>query len=104
MAHVAAVERFDSILDQAGDPSLILNLGTGRGVTVRELVDTVERVLGQPVPVREAPRRDGDATGAYANVDLARLRLGWTARSTLTDAVASAFAWAGKREQILGYP
>ncbi len=102
-AHVAAVERFDSVLEQTGEPSRILNLGTGRGVTVRELIAAVEQVLGQPVPVREAPRRDGDTTGAFANVDRARDQLGWTAELSLADAVASAFAWAERREQILGY-
>ena len=42
---------------------------------------SVAEVLGQPVPVREAPRRPGDVVGAYANVDRARELLGWTARS-----------------------
>ena len=102
LAHVRAVERFDEVL-AAGDPSLILNLGTGRGVTVRELVDVVGQVLGRPVPVQEAPRRPGDAAGAYANVDRARELLGWTAQSSLADGVASAFAWAAKRREVLGY-
>lgn len=103
-AHVAAVERFDAVLQRSGETSTIVNLGTGRGVTVRELIAAVESVLGQPVPVREAPRREGDATGAYARVDRAREWLGWSAQSSLTDGVASAFAWAAKREQVLGYP
>ena len=55
-------------------------------------------------PVREAPRRDGDALGAFANVDKARELLGWSARSTLHDGVDSAFRWAAKRQEILGYP
>lgn len=103
-AHVAAVEAFDAALTQAAGPSTIINLGTGRGVTVRELVAAVEAVLGQPIPVREAPRRDGDATGAFANVDRARAWLGWSAQSSLDDAVASTFAWMARREQVLGYP
>ena len=103
-AHVAAVERFDTALAEADSPSPIVNLGTGRGVTVRELVGAVEAVLGQPVPVREAPRRDGDAVGAYANVDRARDWLGWSAQLSLVDGVASTFDWVAKRQQILGYP
>jgi UDP-glucose 4-epimerase len=82
---------------------VIVNLGTGEGVTVRELIDVVESVLGQPVPVREAPRRPGDVTGAYANVDRARDLLGWSARSSLREGVDSAFRWAAKRAQVLGY-
>jgi UDP-glucose 4-epimerase len=102
-AHVAAVERLDDVVS-GGEPSTIVNLGTGRGVTVRELVSAVETVLGQTVPVREAPRRPGDAVGAFANVDKAAELLGWRAESSLEDGVASAFAWAAKRQQILGYP
>jgi UDP-glucose 4-epimerase len=82
---------------------VIINLGTGEGVTVRELVKVVEGVLGQRVPVREVPRRPGDVTGAFANVDRARDLLGWTARSSLEDGVVSAFRWAEKRAQVLGY-
>jgi UDP-glucose 4-epimerase len=55
------------------------------------------------VPVREAPRRPGDVTGAYANVDRARDLLGWTARFSLADGVESAFRWAAKRASVLGY-
>ena len=104
LAHVAAVERFDAVLDEVAAPSTIINLGTGTGVTVRELVSAVEQVLGQPVPVRAAPRRDGDAVGAYANVDKARQLLGWSARSSLVDGVDSAFRWGARRQKILGYP
>ena len=103
LAHVCAVERFDEALAAVGEPSVLINLGTGEGVTVRELVEVVESVLGQPVPVREAPRRPGDVTGAYANVDRARDLLGWTARSSLRDGVESAFRWAAKRAEVLGY-
>jgi len=103
LAHVCAVERFDEVLAAVGEPSVIINVGTGAGVTVRELVGVVESVLGQPVPVREAPRRPGDVAGAYANVDRARKLLGWTARSSVRDGVESAFRWAERRRHVLGY-
>ena len=104
LAHVAALEQFDAALERADAPTAILNLGTGRGVTVRELVAAVETVLGHPVPIQEAPRRAGDAVGAYANVDRAREWLGWSTQYSLLDGVTSALAWAEKREQVLGYP
>lgn len=104
LAHVAAVERLDGVLASVDRPSAVVNLGTGRGTTVRELVDIIGDVLGTPVPVVDAPRRPGDVTGAFANVDRARELLGWTARSTVRDGVTSAFAWAARREQVLGYP
>jgi hypothetical protein len=83
--------------------SAIVNLGTGRAVTVRELVEAVETVLGQPVPVREAPRREGDVAGAFAKVDRAHRLLDWSAQSSLIESVDSAFRWADRREEVLGY-
>jgi UDP-glucose 4-epimerase len=102
-AHVVAVERFDPVLATVDAPSTIINVGTGDGVTVRELVASFERVFGEKVPVREAPPRPGDAVGAFANVDKARDVLGWTADLTIDDAIASALAWGRKRKEILGY-
>lgn len=102
-AHVAAVERFDQVLDAVGAPSTIINIGTGEGVTVRELLAAFERVYGGTVPTREAPPRPGDAVGAYANVDKARAVLGWGAALTLDDAIASALAWGRRRKEILGF-
>lgn len=101
-AHVRAVERFDHVL-AGGDTSAVLNLGTGRGVTVRELVAAFERVYGRPVPVTEAPPRPGDAVGAYAIVDKAAHLLGWRAELTLDDAIRSSLQWAGRRHTVLGY-
>jgi UDP-glucose 4-epimerase len=103
MAHVRAVERFGEVLERAGEPSSIINLGTGSGVTVRELISTVERVLGRHVPVRDAPRRVGDVAGGFANVDKARTILNWSTRHSLEDGVRSALEWAAKRRGILGY-
>lgn len=102
-AHVAAVERFGDVVTHDGGNSTVINLGTGRGVTVRELVATFQQVFGSEVPVREAPPRPGDAVGAFALVDKAREVLGWTAELELRDAIASALAWAEKRHEILGY-
>jgi UDP-glucose 4-epimerase len=103
-AHVVAVERFDSVLEATSSPSTVVNVGTGQGVTVRELVTAFEQDFGSRVPVREAPPRPGDAVGAFANVDKAREVLGWTARSTVQDAIVSALAWGEKRHQVVGYP
>lgn len=102
-AHVRAVERFDEVLAAADAPSVVINVGTGDGVTVRELVAAFERVFGQPVPVTEAPPRPGDAVGAFANVDLAARLLDWRTELTIDDAIESALAWGEKRKEILGY-
>ena len=102
-AHVRAVEKFDEVIDSVGAPSTVINVGTGEGVTVRELVASFEKVFGRSVPVTEAPPRPGDAVGAYANVDKSAELLGWRSELSLDDAIASALAWGEKRQAILGY-
>jgi UDP-glucose 4-epimerase len=102
-AHVRAIEQFDEVIAAAGTPSVIINVGTGSGVTVRELVTAFESVFGRKVPVTEAPPRPGDAIGAFANVDRSAELLGWRTELSLEDAIASALAWGEKREEILGY-
>jgi UDP-glucose 4-epimerase len=100
-AHVAALERFDEALD--GSTSTVVNIGTGQGVTVRELLAIFERVFGREVPTVDAPPRPGDSVGSFANVEKARELLGWTSRLTVADGVQSALAWARRRRQVLGY-
>ena len=102
-AHVRAVERFDRVLEASGAPSVVVNVGRGEGVTVRELVTAFERVIGRSLPVTEAPPRAGDAVGAYANVDRSRELLAWQTELSLDEAIASALAWADQRVQVLGY-
>ena len=101
--HVRALERFDQVLAEMGEPSVVLNVGRGAGVTVRELLAAFERVYGATVPTREAPPRPGDSVGAFANVDRAVRLLGWRAELTIDEAIASALAWAARRKDVLGY-
>jgi UDP-glucose 4-epimerase len=103
-AHVVAVEQFGSTLERVGAPSTVINLGTGRGTTVRELLTIFQEVFGRPVPTVEAPPRPGDAIGAFANVDRARELLGWSAKLSVADGVDSALRWSERRPEILGYP
>jgi UDP-glucose 4-epimerase len=102
-AHVTAVEQFDKVLAAEGAPSAIINVGTGEGVTVRELIAAFESVYGEKVPVQEAPPRPGDAVGAFANVDKARDVLGWSSSLSLEDAIDAALKWGEKRQSVLGY-
>jgi UDP-glucose-4-epimerase GalE len=87
-AHVRA-------LAAAVDPGapLVLNLGTGRGASIREVVALIDRVAGQPVPVREVARRPGDPAAVWADASRASEVLGWTARFTLDEIVESAWRW-----------
>ncbi|GAA5147694.1 UDP-glucose 4-epimerase GalE [Nocardioides marinquilinus] len=102
-AHVRAVERFDDVLAEVDAPSTIINIGTGEGVTVRELVAAFERVFGGEVPLAEGPPRPGDAVGAFANVDRAARLMDWRSELSIDDAIASALAWAERRHEVLGY-
>ena len=102
-AHVRAVEKFDEVLATEGSTSTVINVGTGDGVTVRELVAAFERVYGAKVPITEAPPRPGDAVGAFANVDKAHRLLDWQAQHSIDEAIDSALKWGAKRREILGY-
>jgi len=102
-AHVRAIERFDEVLAEADAPSVIINIGTGAGVTVRELVASFERVFGAEVPITEAEPRPGDAVGAFANVDRSAELLDWQAELSIDDAINAALDWADRRRELLGY-
>ncbi|MFF5286766.1 UDP-glucose 4-epimerase GalE [Streptomyces sp. NPDC013171] len=79
---------------------LICNLGNGNGFSVREVVETVRKVTGHPIPEITAPRRPGDPAVLVASAEAARERLGWTpSRPDLADVVADAWAFARLREE-----
>lgn len=73
---------------------LAYNLGRGRGSSVKEVVASVERVLGRSVPVKMGPRRAGDPAELTADASLIARELGWSPRvADLDDIVASACSW-----------
>ena len=86
--------------DRSGaDGLLALNLGSGRGFGVREVIAATEKVVGRSIQVREAARRGGDPPSLVANIDRVREVLGWApTRSTLEEMVGSAFAERQARE------
>ncbi|MFF5938348.1 UDP-glucose 4-epimerase GalE [Streptomyces sp. NPDC012508] len=82
---------------------LICNLGNGNGFSVREVVETVRKVTGHPVPEIMAARRAGDPAVLVASAEAARERLGWTpSRPDLADIVSDAWAFARERERERG--
>jgi UDP-glucose 4-epimerase len=89
--HVAALKA----LFESGR-SLTLNLGTGRGHTVLDVVRAFEAASGRPVPYRFAPRRAGDAAQCYADPQLAQRELGWRATRTLADMCADTWRWQSR--------
>ena len=80
-------------------PSITVNLGSGRGISVRELVDAFVRVTGVAVPWRVAPRREGDLASLWADTSLAREQLGWTAHKDLECMCLDAWRWQSGHPQ-----
>lgn len=87
-AHVTAVER---LLD--GAASFEVNLGTGHGVTVKELVEAVGRAAGRPLPSSVRDRRPGDPPALVADAAKAKAMLGWTPKRSFQDCVETALIW-----------
>lgn len=94
-AHVVGIE----YLEQG--ESTALNLGTGQGHSVREVISTIERVTGRRVPQRIAPRRVGDPPQLIADPSLAQRVLNWKAKRSLEDIVATAWKWDQRRRKTL---
>lgn len=86
--HVAALQ---ALLGKG--ESFTVNLGTGRGHSVLEVVAAFERASGRPVPYRIAPRRAGDVAQYWADASLSKRLLGWQATHTLDDMCADAWRW-----------
>lgn len=86
--HIAALERISRT------PGLTtVNLGTGTGYSVMELVSAFEAASGRKIPYRIAARRPGDAASSYADVRQAEAQLGWKAKRSLDDMCRDTWLW-----------
>lgn len=102
-AHRLAIENLSSGVTSArGDRSRLAetgsfaayNLGTGRGVSVREIVDAAREVTGHAIPVEVGPRRPGDPPQLYADARAAERAFGWKAKYTdIRETIATAWRW-----------
>ncbi len=80
------------------EAQMIFNLGNGRGFSVREVIESVRRVTGRPVPVEECPRRPGDPAVLVASSEKIMVDLGWKPQYTALDAIiADAWRWHQER-------
>lgn len=86
--HVAALNHICNHLDL-----LTVNLGTGNGVSVLDMVKAFEKASGRSIPLRMMPRRAGDLAAYWADTALAESLLRWTARRTLEDICADTWRW-----------
>ncbi len=100
-AHVLATRR----LLEGGAP-LTVNVGTGRGHSVRDVVRAVEALTGQPLPTHWVPRRPGDVAALVADPALIRTELGWTARyaelDTIVTHAAAGYGLPATRARVAG--
>ena len=80
----------------------MINLGTGKGVTVRELVEAFEKVYERGISKKDVPPRPGDVAGAYTNADKAEELLGWKAERSIEQGIADALKWGKVRMDMLG--
>lgn len=95
-AHVQALERLEP------GTALQLNLGTGRGYSVRQVIDACHRVTGRPISVEIGPRRPGDPAELVADATKARQVLGWQPRYTELEAIVET-AWRWHQAHPAGY-
>lgn len=93
-AHVVALQRL--LNKKNSDKVEAFNLGTGTGSSVLEVINAFEKVSGQKLNYKIVDRREGDVIEAFANTDKANDILGWKAKSTLEEALASAWKWEQK--------
>ena len=95
-AHLAALERLQS------GQAIKVNLGTGRGYSVRQVIEACRRITGHPIPAVTAPRRAGDPPELIADARLARELLGWTPRYTTIESIVET-AWRWHQSHPRGY-
>ncbi|MBI4371257.1 MAG: UDP-glucose 4-epimerase GalE [Elusimicrobia bacterium] len=88
LGHLAALERLDSFLGAEA-----VNLGSGRGHSVLEVLAAASRAVGREIPHEFAPRRPGDLAAIWADPSLAQARLGWRARRNLDQMCADHWRW-----------
>ena len=93
--HVKAIEK----LNKEKSGLSIYNLGTGKGYSVLDIVKTFEKVTGQKVPYKIAPRRAGDLAMFYADSKKAEEELGWKAEKTLEDMCEDSWNYIEKQSK-----
>ena len=91
--HVAALAAMGK-----GDHLQTYNLGTGRGISVQELIAAFEEATGKTIPIVDAPRRSGDVASLYASVHKAERELGWRATRGLREMCSDSWRFASKQQ------
>ena len=102
-AHIKALRCFEFLTSSGADEGYqVINLGTGTGTTVRELVRSFITVTGRELLVRESGPRPGDSAGAFCSGTRAENLLGWQPQIALEEGIRDTLAWFDIRESIIG--
>lgn len=100
MAHIAGLEKLAQPVEGELLAAEALNLGTGTGTSVLELVQMMRHITGTSVEIEPLPVRAGDIEVAIADTRLAGTRIGWQPQLTLERAISDAIAWRKTRERL----
>jgi UDP-glucose 4-epimerase len=105
LAHIKAIENIDHAFEKSHTKTnyLVLNLGTGKGTTVREFVSAFEKVYGKEIKKVDSKPRNGDIAGQYANVDLAKKLIRWQSVKTIEEGILDTLVWWEKRNSVIDY-
>ena len=96
-AHVLAAEKFDTTFTEKNSAYSVINLGSGKGVTVKEFVEAFLHVWGKEMGIKYTNRRPGDVVGAYAVCTKAEALLGWRANFSVEEGIRDALHWTNRR-------
>jgi UDP-glucose 4-epimerase len=98
--HMAALKKIKMTASwKSKQKPIIINLGTGRGYTVMEIIQAFSQASGKKIPYRITKRRPGDITACYADTALAKKILRWKAKRSLLDMCADAWRWQSRNPQ-----
>jgi UDP-glucose 4-epimerase len=101
-AHVQALRHFDEVLPAGGERSYdVINLGTGNGTTVRELLAAFQAVADKPLRVVETGPRPGDSVGSFTRSTRARELLHWAPEFSTEDGIRHSLEWSALRPTVL---
>ncbi len=97
LGHLAALAKLDGLKG-----AVAINLGTGTGYSVLDMVKAVEKAIGRPIPYQFAPRRPGDIAACYADPTAAKRLLGWSAQRGLDQMCADSWRWQSRNPNGFG--
>lgn len=99
--HLSAVKKLDDLASLKANRCFTVNLGTGKGYSVLEMIRGLEKACGKSIPFKMCPRRSGDIASCYSDASLASSALGWKAELTLDDMCRDLWNWQTKNP--MGY-